>query len=61
MATSMIESIFNHLALPPRVPTRQEGSLDKIEHAITERLVHASRAFRDFTSEEFGREWDSVR
>jgi hypothetical protein len=57
----MIESIFNHLALPPRVPTRQEGSLDKIEHAITERLVHASRAFRDFTSEEFGREWDSVR
>jgi hypothetical protein len=57
----MLESVFNHIALPPLLPSKQETNLDKIELALAQKLLDASRTLRDSTNERFGSEWDSVR
>lgn len=51
---SILESILNHVALPPHLPGRQEAALYKIEHALTERLLEASRTLKDLTNNRFG-------
>ncbi|PBP24232.1 hypothetical protein BUE80_DR004858 [Diplocarpon rosae] len=36
--SSLLEDVFNHVALPTKLPGRQDGNLDKIEDALVERM-----------------------
>jgi len=62
-ASSILELVFNHVALPPRLPAKQDGSSDQIqiEHALIDRLLDASRTLRDNTNSEFGGHWERLR
>jgi len=60
-SASLLESLFNHVALPPRLPGKQEDRIDEIEHALTSRLLDASRTLRDLTGLDFGDQWDCIR
>ena len=57
----VLESLFNHVALPPRLPAKQETNIEQIEHALTARLLDASRVLIDLTNIEFGEHWDHIR
>ena len=57
----VLESLFNHVALPPRLPAKEENSIEQIEHALTVRLLDASRVLRDLSNHEFGGHWDCMR
>lgn len=37
-----LEDVFNHVALPPRLPGRQDRRLDNIDRALIERLLEAT-------------------
>ena len=56
-----LESLFNHVALPPRLPSKQDGRLEQIEQGLTQRMLDASRALKDLTSERFSDEWNCIR
>jgi hypothetical protein len=55
------DTLAQIVALPPRLPGRQESRLDKIEQALNERLQDTSRSLRDLTADQFGGDWDRVR
>lgn len=64
MATSktpMLESIFHHVALPPKLPNRQEAGLEAIGQDLTKILLSATVSLRDSTYEKYGPELDCVR
>lgn len=58
---SLLESLANHVALPPRLPGKRESQLDQIENALTDRLLDASRTIRDLTHGEISQQWDGIR
>ncbi|KAH8687808.1 hypothetical protein BGZ60DRAFT_363637 [Tricladium varicosporioides] len=57
----LLESLFNHVALPPRLPDRQDNRLDQVQTALIDRLITASIGLRDCTQERYGQEWDTIR
>ena len=61
--SSILESIFSHVALPPRLPAKQEGRTDqiRIECALIDRLLDASRTLGVLTSNKFGNQWECIR
>lgn len=59
--SSLLESLFNHVALPPRLPGKEDGKIDLIGTALTERLLIASQTLRDVSRNEYYEEWDCVR
>jgi hypothetical protein len=59
--SSLLESLVNHIALPPRLPGKVDGNVDQIQHALTGRLLDASRTLRDQTNGELSRQWESIR
>ena len=59
--STILESLFNHVALPPQLPGKEENRIEQIEHALTVRLLDASRTFRDLTNDEFSNQWDCIR
>lgn len=58
---STLELLFNHVALPPRLPGRHDHKIEVIEFALTVRLLNASQELRDLTYSRFGDQWDSIR
>lgn len=58
---STLESLFNHVALPPRLPGEHDHKIEEIECALTVRLLSASRELRDLMYNDFGDQWDSIR
>lgn len=61
LSPSTLELIFNHVALPPRLPGRHDHRIEEIECALTVRLLNASRELRDLMYSDFGDQWDSIR
>lgn len=57
---SLLESIFNHVALPPQLPGTQEKRTEAVERALTEHLLEASRIVRDLPKNSFSNEWDCM-
>lgn len=57
----LLESIFHHVALPPKLPDRQEGLINEISRAIIDRLERATVSLRDSTYEKYGPELDCIR
>ncbi|KAF7513904.1 hypothetical protein GJ744_006518 [Endocarpon pusillum] len=57
----LLESLVNHVALPPRLPGKEDNNLDQIQYALTGYLIDARGTLRDSSNGEFSREWESVR
>lgn len=57
--SKLLESLFHHVALPPRLPGKQEGNISQIGDALTDRLLSASRVMRDQMSGEFAESWNT--
>jgi hypothetical protein len=57
----LLESLVNHISLPPRLPDKRENWTDQIESALTERVLDASRTLRDLTNGELSYQWDCIR
>jgi hypothetical protein len=57
----MLELLFNHVVLPPRLPGKQDSRIEDIEHGLITRVLHASRTMRDLVNVEFRGRWDSIR
>lgn len=60
-ASSLLESLVNHLALPLRLPGKADDGIDRIERAISSRLLDASRTLRDLTNAGESYQWDCTR
>ncbi|KAI5460281.1 hypothetical protein BGZ63DRAFT_454593 [Mariannaea sp. PMI_226] len=54
------EALFNHLALPPVLPHRQDPNIREIEDALSERALAAAQFMRDLPSNELYLTWDAV-
>ncbi|KAH7403218.1 hypothetical protein BKA64DRAFT_443813 [Cadophora sp. MPI-SDFR-AT-0126] len=39
---TLVEAVFNHIALPPRLPGSQDDAIDKIERQLIDRLLGAT-------------------
>ncbi|TGO58297.1 hypothetical protein BOTNAR_0183g00070 [Botryotinia narcissicola] len=62
MATtnSVIESMVNHIVLPPRLPGRDDRN-EGLESAIIDHLITASRSMRSITRDKLSENWDWIR
>ncbi len=60
-ATDVTESLIHHVALPPRLPGRREGRIDRLELALINRLLDATRTLCSVSDETLYRHWDSTR
>lgn len=61
--TPLRESIFHHVALPPRLPSRQETGIEGIRQDLTRRLHDASILLKNTHTkyEVFARQWEHIR
>ena len=60
-AMSSLERVFNHIVLPPKLPSKKDSRLYEIESALTQRLLTASRLLRDHVNVEYHDQWDCIR
>ena len=58
---ALLESVFNHLVLPPKLPGHRDIDFEGIEQSILTRLIHACDTFGQFTGQKFKETCDSVR
>jgi hypothetical protein len=58
---ALLELVFNHLVLPPKLPGQQDIDIEGIETSILNRLIHACDTIDKLTSQKFAETWDSVR
>lgn len=58
---TLLESVFNHLVLPPRLPGHQDEGLGEVEQCILTRLISACDSLIQLTGEQFEDTWASLR
>ena len=58
---SLLTSLFNHLALPLRLPGKHESKIEEIELALTVRLLDATRYLRLLTGNDASEMLDYIR
>lgn len=59
--THLFECLFNHVALPPRLPGQSDKENDAIERALVDRLLNAVCFIRDLPKNDLYQEWDAIR
>ncbi|KAI0836841.1 hypothetical protein F5Y06DRAFT_95513 [Hypoxylon sp. FL0890] len=57
----VLKSIFNHVALPARLPSRSESNTEDIERGLLDRLIVAAKLMRDIQDGICWQVWDSLR
>jgi len=57
---ALLESLFNHLVLPPKLPGQQDTDIERINENILTRLIHACNTLRKLTGQEFADTWASI-
>ncbi|KAH8810980.1 hypothetical protein F5884DRAFT_897492 [Xylogone sp. PMI_703] len=57
---SLTKILFNHVALPPQLPGKQDDSVSQVECGLINLLHSASRTLRDFTSNDLYNQFDAV-
>ncbi|KAK8091544.1 hypothetical protein PG997_001905 [Apiospora hydei] len=55
----LIQSLFNHLAFPIQLPQQEDTIIPKVEAALVDRLIVASRRMQDYTHGDSV--WQSIR
>ncbi|KAH8589073.1 hypothetical protein B0O99DRAFT_523793 [Bisporella sp. PMI_857] len=58
---ALLESVFNHLVLPPRLPGHRDIDFEVIEQSILTRLIRACDTLGQLTGQQFKETWASVR
>jgi hypothetical protein len=58
---ALLESVFNHLVLPPKLPGHRDIDFEGIEQSILTRLIHACDTLGKLTGQQFKEAWASVR
>ncbi|KAG4430699.1 hypothetical protein IFR05_013818 [Cadophora sp. M221] len=58
---TLLESVFNHLVLPPKLPGHRDIDFEGIEQNILTRLIRACDTLGKFTGQPFRETWASVR
>lgn len=53
-----LDYLFNHIALPPRLPQKNEAQVEKLEKALTESLLKWACLFREDLHDESRQLWD---
>lgn len=61
MNNSLLESLVNHITLPPHLPGKEENRIEQVEHALTGYLLDASRTIRDLTNGQLSHQWECIR
>jgi hypothetical protein len=56
----MLELLFNHIVLPPRLPGKQDSQTEDIEHGLITRVLLASRTVRNLVHIDYRDGWGSV-
>jgi hypothetical protein len=54
---ALLESLFNHLVLPPKLPGQQDIDIERINENILTRLIHACNTLGNITGQEFVDTW----
>ncbi|KAI1412715.1 hypothetical protein F5Y13DRAFT_199582 [Hypoxylon sp. FL1857] len=57
----VLRSLFNHVALPPKLPSGSESNTDEIERGFIDRLIVAAKLMRDTQDGICWDVWDSLR
>ena len=60
MAT-LLENIINHVALPPKLPSKAEGNIDTVNKELLSRLLLATRTVSHATTTDLLPLWESTR
>lgn len=55
-----LDYLYNHIALPPRLPHKSDAQQEKLEQALTESLLRWAKAFRQRLSHSLAKPWDSL-
>ncbi|KAK3350347.1 hypothetical protein B0T25DRAFT_483283 [Lasiosphaeria hispida] len=58
---ALLESVFNHLVLPPKLPGHQDTNIEGIEHDVLTRLLNACGTLGSLPGQELQESWHSVR
>lgn len=58
---ALLESVFNHLVMPPKLPGRLDTNTEGIEHDILTRLIRGCDTLGKFTGQELAETWASLR
>lgn len=58
---ALLESVFNHFVLPPKLPGHRDIDIEGIEQSILSRLLRACDSLSKCTNQQFGETWASVR
>lgn len=57
---ALLESVFNHLVLPPKLPGHQDINIESIEQSILAHLIRACDSLGKLTGQKFAGTWASV-
>ena len=57
---TLLESVFNHLVLPPKVPGQLDTDTECIERSILTRLLHACDTIGKLTDQNYAETWASI-
>ena len=58
---ALLESLFNHLVLPPKLPGQQDPDIERTKDNILTRLIHSCNTLGKHTGQEFVDTWASIR
>jgi hypothetical protein len=58
--SASLESVFNHLVLPPKLPGKRDCDIEEVERHLTTRLLNATNTLRDLSSDDSAKAWDSI-
>lgn len=58
---ALLESVFNHLILPPKLPEQQDTDIKSIEQSILNRLIRACDTLGKSTGQNLAETLNSVR
>lgn len=57
---NMLESVFNHLVLPPKLPGQPDTDTPGIEHSILTRLIRACDTLDKLAGQGFAETWAPI-
>ena len=57
---ALLESVFNHLVLPPKIPGHQDTDIGGIEQCILIRLKQACNTLNKFAGQDLQETWASI-
>ena len=58
---ALVESVFNHFVLPPKLPGQLDTNTEVIEHNILTRLIRACDTVSKLVGQEFAETWIFIR